>query len=81
MNLGRLTRLRVVRGEQLVRGAQHIGQVAAVSEASSASAEQVSASTQESSASAQQIAATATELATSGDELNRLVAQFKISAD
>ena len=61
--------------------AQHIGQVAAVSEASSASAEQVSASTQESSASAQQIAATATELATSGDELNRLVAQFKISAD
>jgi methyl-accepting chemotaxis protein len=61
--------------------AEHIGQVASVSEASSASAEQVSASTEESSASAQQIAATASELASSADELNRLIGQFRVTAE
>ena len=60
---------------------EHVSQVATVSEASSASAEQVSAATEESSASAQQIAATAGELSSSADELNRLVRQFKVIAD
>ena len=58
---------------------QNVDKVAQVSEASSASAEEVSASTQEGSASAQQIASTAQELASNAENLNRLVAQFKVT--
>jgi methyl-accepting chemotaxis protein len=59
---------------------ENINEVASVAEQSSATTEQVSASTQESSASTQQIAASAQELAANADGLNRLVAQFKLSA-
>jgi len=59
---------------------ENITEVAAVAEQSSASTEQVSASTQETTASAEQIAASAQALSGNADELNRLVAQFKITA-
>jgi len=56
-----------------------IGQVASLAEQSSASAEQVSASTQQTSASTQEIAASATELARTAENLESLVARFKLA--
>ncbi len=53
--------------------------VAAVAEQSSASAEQVSASTQQTSASTQEIAASAQHFANTAEELNRLVATFRLT--
>ncbi len=60
------------------RAAGDVSEVAAVAEQSSASAEQVSASTQETSASTQEIAASAGDLARTAEELNALVAHFKV---
>ena len=57
----------------------NISEVAAVAEQSSATTEQVSASTEETSASTEQIAASAQELASNAEDLNRLVAQFKLT--
>jgi methyl-accepting chemotaxis protein len=59
---------------------QNISEVASVAEQSSASTEEVSASSEETSASAQEIAASAQELSSNADALNRLVAQFKLTA-
>jgi methyl-accepting chemotaxis protein len=57
----------------------HITEVAAVAEASSASTEQVSASTEETQASAHQIASSAQELASTATELEQLVGQFRLN--
>jgi methyl-accepting chemotaxis protein len=62
------------------RAGNDIAEIAAVAEESSASAQQVSASTEQTSASAQEIAAGASDLARTADELNSLVARFKIAA-
>jgi len=59
---------------------QNINEVASVAEQSSATTEEVSASTEQTSASTQEIAASAQELAANAEGLNRLVAQFKLSA-
>jgi methyl-accepting chemotaxis protein len=59
---------------------ENINEVASVAEQSSATTEQVSASTEQTSASTQEIAASAQELAANADGLNKLVAQFKLSA-
>jgi methyl-accepting chemotaxis protein len=59
---------------------QGIDEVAAVTEESSASSEQVSASSEQTSASAQEIAASAQEHSGNAEALNRLVAQFKLTA-
>jgi methyl-accepting chemotaxis protein len=58
---------------------QHIDEVLAVAEQSSASAEQVSASTQQTSASTQEIATSAQELASTAEYLHGLAAQFTLS--
>jgi methyl-accepting chemotaxis protein len=59
---------------------EHMGEAAAVAEQSSASTQQVSASTQETSASAEQIAVSAQALSGNADQLNDLVAQFRLIA-
>ena len=56
-------------------------QVAAVAESSSASAEQVSAATQETSATTHEVASAAADLARTADELESIVAGFKLSAE
>ncbi len=70
--------------EQIAAGAQgmqnNIGEAAAVAEQSSASTEEVSASTQQTSASAEQMSASAQELSGMAETLNKLMAQFKLSA-
>jgi methyl-accepting chemotaxis protein len=53
-----------------------LGEVATVSEQTSASTQQVSASTEETSASAEEIAATAREVAGAAEDLNRIAARF-----
>lgn len=53
-------------------------EVAAVAESSSASAEQVSASTQQTSASSQEVASSAADLARTAQELEAIVAGFKL---
>jgi methyl-accepting chemotaxis protein len=58
---------------------EHIDEVLAVAEQSSASAEQVSASTQQTSASTQEIATSAQELASTAEYLQGLAAQFTLS--
>jgi methyl-accepting chemotaxis protein len=56
----------------------HMDEVAAVAEESSASTEQVSATTQQTSASTQQIATSAQDLANTADELEQLVGKFRV---
>ena len=65
---------------QIAQIVEATAEVASVAEQSSASTEQVSASTEETSASAQEIAASAQSLAGTADELNQLVARFKLVA-
>jgi methyl-accepting chemotaxis protein len=57
-----------------------IADIAAVTDASSATAQQVSATTEQTSAAAQQIASTAHELASTADALERLVGRFRVDA-
>jgi methyl-accepting chemotaxis protein len=57
----------------------NIGEVASVAEQSSATTEELSASTEQTSASAQEIAGSARELSVNADDLNRLVAQFRLA--
>ena len=56
-------------------------QVAGVAESSSTSAEQVSAATQETSATTHEVATAAADLARTADELEQIVAGFKLSTD
>ena len=56
-------------------------QVAGVAESSSTSAEQMSAATQETSATTHEVATAAADLARTADELEQIVAGFKLSTD
>ena len=67
-------------GHDAEKRAEVTAEVAALAERASSSAGQVSAGTEQTSASAMQIAASAQDLAISAESLNRLVAQFKVSA-
>ena len=58
----------------------NINEAASVAEQSSASTEEVSASTEQTSASAEQMSASAQELSGMAETLNKLMAQFKLSA-
>jgi methyl-accepting chemotaxis protein len=62
--------------EQITSVHTALGEIASVSEETSAATEQVAASTQQTSASAEEISASAQQLAATADTLERLVQQF-----